>query len=460
MNYCKEVANVNNKNKKITLEELNIKINKPQLKSYSVFLHKTHDLIDQDTHDEIIRLIRDKMMNRQKEFSINEVEDFHILISKFPPEFIDKTNKLEEQESNRLLEYQSKRVYHLKSAIYINSYIKKNAAKIIKRVNSSNDISIKPKLNLKSIDKNNVGFFYSESNGKYFDVFKSILNGTHITEIKITEFGNDSNNYFVLFPDDKYWSIVASVLNTENIYILDIPLRELIANCQYEKTRLGDIVQSSIRIDNQDENYSKMLYAGRGINGETNNSIRKVIKFMCERKKFDNEIQLAFYLYYKYYRQPNEYAQKRNSFLSDNGYNFNDYSDYRSAKVLVQQRYNKLLKEGLASPKWVSEYSMYHLISKYYEDAIYQYHSDWLGMQSLDVFVPSINTGFEYQGIQHYQPVNFFGGEDGYKQRLILDNKKKEKLKEHNIHFIEWKYNEKISKIVLKTKLKEIGIQL
>lgn len=36
----------------------------------------------------------------------------------------------------------------------------------------------------------------------------------------------------------------------------------------------------------------------------------------------------------------------------------------------------------------------------------------WLGRMSLDFYVPSCNVAIECQGIQHYEPIEFFGGDD------------------------------------------------
>lgn len=72
---------------------------------------------------------------------------------------------------------------------------------------------------------------------------------------------------------------------------------------------------------------------------------------------------------------------------------------------------------------------------------LYQYRPDWLGRQSLDLYIPSLRTAIEYQGIQHYLPVEFFGGEEALLQRQELDEQKKRLCEENGVRLIEWPYS-------------------
>ena len=89
---------------------------------------------------------------------------------------------------------------------------------------------------------------------------------------------------------------------------------------------------------------------------------------------------------------------------------------------------------------WKNEFALYLLTKRYYPDAEYQKRFDWLGQQSLDIYIPSRNTGIEYQGIQHYEPVDIFGGEEGFKTAKERDERKKELCAEHNVQLVEWPY--------------------
>lgn len=51
---------------------------------------------------------------------------------------------------------------------------------------------------------------------------------------------------------------------------------------------------------------------------------------------------------------------------------------------------------------------------------------DWLGRLSLDFYLPEYNVGIECQGVQHFEPIPFFGGDEGFSLRRKRDTVKKE----------------------------------
>ena len=86
-------------------------------------------------------------------------------------------------------------------------------------------------------------------------------------------------------------------------------------------------------------------------------------------------------------------------------------------KLQTQRRteiYSQLVLQGKTSPKWKTEAQLFALVSGFYPDAIYQYRAEWLNRQSLDVYIPSLKIGIEYQGMQHYEPIEYFGGEEHF----------------------------------------------
>ena len=101
----------------------------------------------------------------------------------------------------------------------------------------------------------------------------------------------------------------------------------------------------------------------------------------------------------------------------------------------------KLTAEGIIKPKWKHELSLFHGVKDKYPDTLYQYRPEWLGRQSLDLYIPSLKTAIEYQGIQHYLPIEFFGGEEALAQRQDLDLQKKKLCEANGVRLIEWAYD-------------------
>ena len=115
--------------------------------------------------------------------------------------------------------------------------------------------------------------------------------------------------------------------------------------------------------------------------------------------------------------------------------------------------YADLIIANKTSPKWKSEAQLFSIVSNIYPDAIYQYRTEWLGMQSLDVFIPSLSVGIEYQGRQHYKPIKYFGGEKHFEQQQKNDKKKKMLCIENGIRLIEWHYSKEITEDEIKKEL-------
>ena len=113
-------------------------------------------------------------------------------------------------------------------------------------------------------------------------------------------------------------------------------------------------------------------------------------------------------------------------------------TDWRLARTKIR---TKLTAEGIIKPKWKHELSLFHLIRKKYPDTLYQYRPAWLGRQSLDLYIPSIRTAIEYQGIQHFHPVEFFGGEEALQARQELDQQKRRLCEDNDVRLIEWPYD-------------------
>lgn len=77
---------------------------------------------------------------------------------------------------------------------------------------------------------------------------------------------------------------------------------------------------------------------------------------------------------------------------------------------------------------------------------------DWLSFQHIDVFLPSLQVGIEFQGPQHFRPVDYFGGEEGFQKTLERDARKKALCEQNGLTliYVDERYDlEKLKKEIL-----------
>lgn len=106
---------------------------------------------------------------------------------------------------------------------------------------------------------------------------------------------------------------------------------------------------------------------------------------------------------------------------------------------------------------WVSETILFHIISKIYseQDVIRHYRPKWLEGLELDVFVPEIGLGFEYQGIQHFQPVEHWGGLAQFHKQQENDKRKRQLCLNMGIRLICIDYDEPLTEEYVRQRIQE-----
>lgn len=123
---------------------------------------------------------------------------------------------------------------------------------------------------------------------------------------------------------------------------------------------------------------------------------------------------------------------------------------YRSIEALrtwIKERYTEVssLSQEARPSLWTSEYRLYQYIKLLCSDAVYQYRSSWLDTQSLDIFIPQYSCAIEYQGQQHYDAIDYFGGEAKLLMQREMDADKRQKCQNNGVKLIEWSYKEKLT---------------
>ncbi len=111
--------------------------------------------------------------------------------------------------------------------------------------------------------------------------------------------------------------------------------------------------------------------------------------------------------------------------------------------------------------RWKSEESVYNITKKLYKNynVIYQYRPFYLstdgGNMSYDVYICGLKVAIEYQGKQHFEPVDYFGGVEHFEQQRMRDKLKLERSIENGIKVVYVNYWEDITPELIKTKIDE-----
>jgi hypothetical protein len=116
-----------------------------------------------------------------------------------------------------------------------------------------------------------------------------------------------------------------------------------------------------------------------------------------------------------------------------------------------QYRKNKNLPQ--IGENWIEETLLYYKIKEDFSKLLVIQHGrpKFLGQQHYDVWIPKIKIAIEYQGEQHFKPIDYFGGEDAYKNQNERDKRKYNISIENGVDIIYvlkgYNYNEIVEKI-------------
>ena len=126
-------------------------------------------------------------------------------------------------------------------------------------------------------------------------------------------------------------------------------------------------------------------------------------------------------------------------------YNDNNYFSFSDGKVV-----------------WKSEFLVYQIVKKLYpSNTIYQFRPLFLksekgGQMSYDVFIYGLNIAIEYQGEQHFKPVDYFGGGKHFLDTQNRDQLKKKLSQDNGIKLIYINYDETINESLIKQKINNV----
>jgi hypothetical protein len=104
---------------------------------------------------------------------------------------------------------------------------------------------------------------------------------------------------------------------------------------------------------------------------------------------------------------------------------------------------------------WVAEAHLASIVQSIFPDAtiLRNVRPQWLRGLELDIWIPTLNIAFEYQGIQHYEAVEFFDGKEGLDSRIARDQEKRQLCESHGTMVIEIKYSDPMTVAHVKKRI-------
>lgn len=138
-----------------------------------------------------------------------------------------------------------------------------------------------------------------------------------------------------------------------------------------------------------------------------------------------------------------------------------EYHTFTPFKLLKKslKELEDVVRESKGLPKigegWISETTLYYELSNYFKNYEVQHHGqpNWLGLQHIDIWFPKFSIGVEFQGIQHDKPIDFFGGDKGFKNSVERDIRKKRLFKENDSVLIEVRPNYDLKDVIKQIEL-------
>ena len=99
-------------------------------------------------------------------------------------------------------------------------------------------------------------------------------------------------------------------------------------------------------------------------------------------------------------------------------------------------------RESCGLPKigegWIGETELYYFIKEFLPKCTVVHHArpKWLAPQHLDILIQDYNIAIEYQGEQHFRPIERFGGEEAYQNNVKRDAIKRKKCEANGCELV------------------------
>jgi hypothetical protein len=177
-----------------------------------------------------------------------------------------------------------------------------------------------------------------------------------------------------------------------------------------------------------------------------------------EKNIYDDYVRTLKYCISKEFKKDITVLKERNREVFSKYYeaSINYENAIKDFKQKIENKLRKRFDYPLIGEKWISETMLYKIIKTLFTDKkiIFHYRGNELERLEIDIFIPELELAIEYQGEQHFQAVEHWGGTEALNKRMENDRKKRMLCKKLGYNLIEFKYDEDLTvenKIALRT---------
>lgn len=304
--------------------------------------------------------------------------------------------------------------------------------------------------------------YFSEIHSKELESKKRFLTGKYL--VKRCFEPSEYNDYIIQNFDDFVLFVDSEIekLYGEKYSFYDTLYNEIISvieiNNEFPKIKVDRRIDRSLRFKKLKNISNEFLSKNKG-----SNPVKKYESVKREFKKdedWNGKVSRIWLRYDEHKLDKSERSckfewdpYKGQNIFEDGFIYFIENSILETFSVMIDSLQNKFrVQRGL--PKigegWVQETDLYYKLKEHFSNTKVVHHGKprWLGRQHIDIWFPKFKIGVEFQGIQHDEPVEFFGGDVGYKKNKERDKRKRLLFDENQSTLIEVRPGYNIDKVI------------
>ena len=144
---------------------------------------------------------------------------------------------------------------------------------------------------------------------------------------------------------------------------------------------------------------------------------------------------------------------KKCSKIHNNKYDYSLVEYNRSSDIVTiicpehgefkQRAANHLMGQGCQKCGFKSQLLLFEKLTSFFKNEcfLWEYRAKWLGRQRIDICIEKYKIAIEYDGQQHFYPIDHFGGEQEFEKRVKYDALKEKLCEENGFKLFRIKYN-------------------